>query len=103
MTNKETNLKEKFKQALESTARVISDDLSIKEKSKDDKNLDKFDFLNIGNLDNKNSFVKARAEADSSALKKKFSDELIFKKNLPSNSTCRSLYSIAEKIRYETL
>ena len=35
MTDKETNLKEKFKQALESTARVISDDLSIKEKSKD--------------------------------------------------------------------
>ena len=71
MTNKETNLKEKFKQALESTARVISDDLSIKEKSKDDKNLDKFDFLNIGNLDNKNSFVKARSEAESYALKKK--------------------------------
>ena len=25
------------------------------------------------------------------------------KKNLPSNSSCRSLYSIAEKIRYESL
>ena len=103
MTDKETNLKEKFKQALESTARVISDDLKIKKKSKDNKISDKFDFFNIGNLDNKNNFIRARAEADSSALKKKFSDELIFKKNLPSNSTCRSLYSIAEKIRYETL
>ena len=103
MTDKETNLKEKFKQALESTARVISDDLKIKKKSKDNKISDKFDFFNIENLDNKNNFIRARAEADSSALKKKFSDELIFKKNLPSNSTCRSLYSIAEKIRYETL
>ena len=103
MTDKETNLKEKFKQALESTARVISDDLKIKKKSKDNKISDKFDFFNIGNLENKNNFIRARAEADSSALKKKFSDELIFKKNLPSNSTCRSLYSIAEKIRYETL
>jgi len=32
MSSKESNLKEKFKQALESTARVISDDLKIKEK-----------------------------------------------------------------------
>ena len=74
MTDKETNLKEKFKQALESTARVISDDLKIKKKSKDNKISDKFDFFNIGNLDNKNNFIRARAEADSSALKKKFSD-----------------------------
>ena len=33
----------------------------------------------------------------------KFSDNKIYKKNLPSNSTCKSLYSIAEKIRYESL
>ena len=44
-----------------------------------------------------------RAEADSSALKIKFSDNTIFKKNLPSSSSCKSLYSIAEKIRYELL
>ena len=36
-------------------------------------------------------------------LKKKFSDELIYKKNLPSNTSSRSLYNIAEKIRYEAL
>ena len=42
MSSKESNLKEKFKQALESTARVISDDLKIKEnpnKTKVQKNL----------------------------------------------------------------
>ena len=33
MDNKQTNLKEKLKQALESTVRVISDDLNIKKKN----------------------------------------------------------------------
>tara|TARA_B100000035_G_C20761726_1_gene448631 strand:+ start:141 stop:242 length:102 start_codon:yes stop_codon:yes gene_type:complete len=32
MNNKETNLKEKLRQALTSTIRVISDDLEIKKK-----------------------------------------------------------------------
>ena len=36
-------------------------------------------------------------------MKKKFSDDFIFKKNLPTNSLCKSLYTITEKIRYETL
>ena len=44
-----------------------------------------------------------RAETDSVALKKKFSNETIYKKNLPSNTSSRSLYNIAEKIRYEVL
>ena len=101
MSQKEISLKEKFKQALESTARVISDD--FKPKLKENKSSDKFNFLNLENLSNKNNFIKARAEADSNALKKKFSDNLIHKKNSPSNQTCKSLYSIAEKIRYETL
>ena len=44
-----------------------------------------------------------RAEADSEALKKKFSNKEIYQKNLPSNSSYRSLYDISEKIRYELL
>ena len=44
-----------------------------------------------------------RAETDSGALKKKFSDDLIYTKNLPNNTSSRSLYNIAEKIRYEVL
>ena len=44
-----------------------------------------------------------RAETDSTALKKKFSNETIYKKNLPTNTSSRSLYNIAEKIRYEAL
>ena len=45
MSDKETNLKEKLRQALASTIRVISDDLEIKQKNKDNKSSNKFDFL----------------------------------------------------------
>jgi len=103
MSTKETNLKEKFKQALESTARVISEDLRVKEKPKNNKSSNKFDFFEIDNLTTKNDFIRFRAETDSNALKKRFSNDEIYKKNLPQNNSCRSLYNIAEKIRYETL
>ena len=101
--SKEANLKEKFRQALASTVRVISDDLEIKKKPEDNKSSKKFDFFELDNLNNKNDFIKARAESDSTALKKKFSDYVIYKKNSPNNSNCKSLYTIAEKIRYESL
>ncbi len=103
MSNKESNLKEKLRQALTSTFRVISDDFQVKERELNNKNSIKFDFFELDKLSNKNDFIKARAEADSSALKKKFSSDEVYKKNLPSNSNCKSLYAIAEKIRYETL
>ncbi len=103
MSDKQTNLKEKLKQALASTVRVISDDFQVKKKSESNKSSNKFDFFELDNLNNKNDFVKARAESDSSALKKKFSNDRIYKKNLPNNSNCKSLYALAEKIRYETL
>tara|TARA_B100001057_G_scaffold391988_1_gene400404 strand:+ start:1321 stop:3117 length:1797 start_codon:yes stop_codon:yes gene_type:complete len=101
MSDKETNLKEKLRQALTSTIKVISDDFEIDHNNKNNKN--KPNVFELESLRNKIDFVKARAEADSSALKKKFSDDEIYKKNLPTNSSCKSLYAIAEKIRYETL
>ena len=102
MNNKTESLKEKLRQALSSTARVISDDLGINPK-KNNKNSEKQDLIELENLNSKNDFIKARAETDSKALKKKFSNESIFKKNLPSSSSCKSLYTITEKIRYEKL
>ena len=101
--NKSESLKEKLKQALNSTAKVISDDFKIKDNLEKNQSSKKFDFFNLENLNSKSDFIKARAESDSLALKKKFSNDEIFKKNLPSNSSYRSLYSIAEKIRYESL
>ena len=104
MSSKENNLKEQFKQALISTAKVISDDYSLDNKKFDkNPNSKKIDSFDITNLSNKHDFIRLRAETDSDALKKKFSDKEIFKKNLPANPSCKSLYNIAEKIRYEVL
>ncbi len=102
-SNKDANLKEKFKQALTSTFKVISEDFEINNNLGKKDSSNKFDFLELDNLNTKNDFIKARAESDSSALKIKFSDEAVYKKNLPTNSFCKSLYLIAEKIRYESL
>ena len=103
MSNKEINLKEKLRQALSSTIRVISDDLKIDNNTKENKSSNKFDFFELDNFNSKIDFIKARAEADSAALKKKFSNNEIYMKNLPNNSSCKSLYAITEKIRYEAL
>lgn len=102
-SNKTANLKEKLKQALTSTFKVISGDYETSGIQDKNKSFKELDFLELDNLNTKNDFIKARANSDSTALKKKFSNEQIYKKNLPLNTSCRSLYSIAEKIRYESL
>ena len=102
-SNKSNNLKEKLKQALNSTAKVISDDFYTKDYEEQNKSSKKFDFFNLENLNTKSDFIKARAESDTLALKKKFSNDKVYQKNQPSSSSCKSLYSIAEKIRYESL
>jgi cobaltochelatase CobT len=103
MSSKETNLKEKFRLALTSTAKVISDDFILKDKFSENKKIKDLDTIEINNLTNPSDFIRLRAETDSAALKKKFSNETIYKKNLPPNASSRSLYIIAEKIRYESL
>ncbi len=104
MNKKEDNFKEKFKQALISTAKVISGDYlidaKIKNKNLSSKNLD---FFELDNLTNKYDFIRLRAETDSEALKKKFSNNDIYKKNIPTKKNCKILYDISEKIRYEVL
>ena len=100
--NKEDNLKEKFKQALISTAKVISDDILLKKKNKKDVS-NNFDFVKLDELKDKNDFIKSRAEMDSAALKKKFFDKSIYQKNMPKNTSYKSLYEISERIRYEML
>ena len=103
MSSKASNLKEKFRIALNSTAKVISDDFDLNKKNLEEKKTKDIISLEIDNITNPSDFIRLRAETDSSALKKKFSDDLIYKKNLPSNTSSRSLYNIAEKIRYEAL
>ena len=103
MSSKITNLKEQFKIALTSTAKVISDDFDLNQKTSEDKKIKEFNTIEIEDLTNPSDFIRLRAETDSAALKKKFSNEGKYKKNLPANTSSRSLYNIAEKIRYESL
>jgi len=101
--NKEDNLKEKFKQALISTIKVISDEYRVETELKENLSSKNYNFFELDNLSSKQDYIKLRAETDSEALKRKFSNKEIYKKNLPKNFSCRSLYDIAEKIRYELL
>ena len=100
---KDQNIKEKFKQALISTIKVISDDFKIDPKIKKGSNSNNFDFIEVENLENKQNYVKLRAEADSEALKIKFSDKETYNQNIPKNTASKKLYDISEKMRYEIL
>ncbi len=101
---KDENLKEKFKQALISTVKAISEDYknntNLEKKNDSSKN---YNFFELDNLNNKYDFLKFRAETDSEALKRKFSNKDIYLKNLPTKPTLKALYNISEKIRYEKL
>ena len=99
---KDQNIKEKFKHALISTIKVISEEFKkdIKTKNTISNN---FDFIEVENLRNLENYIKLRAEADSEALKIKFSNKEIYNENIPKNSACKKLYDISEKIRYEIL
>jgi len=101
--NQEDNFKEKFKQAIISTVKVISDDFQINSKNKNKISEENLNIKNIKNIKDKKEFIKIRAETDSEALRRKFSDKTIFEKKMPTNQTCQSLYKLSEKIRYEML
>ena len=66
MNNKIPSLKEKFRIALTSTAKVISEDLILK-----DKKLENSNTIEIDDIKNPNDFIRMRAVTDSDALKKK--------------------------------
>ena len=69
MSSKANDLIEKFKIALTSTAKVISDDLEINKSS--EKDIKKNSVIEINNLIKPSDFIRLRAETDSAALKKK--------------------------------
>ena len=102
--NKEEALKEKFKIALTSTIKVISEkdkvEVNFENKNLSSKNFHFFDLDNLKSLDD---YTKIRAETDSEALKLRYSNKKIYQKNLPKTSTAKSLYNLTEKIRYEKI
>ena len=72
MSSKQNNLKEKFRIALNSTAKVISDDFDLNKKNLEEKITKDIISLEIDNITNPSDFIRLRAETDSSALKKNF-------------------------------
>ena len=100
---KDDNLREQFKQALISTIKVISEEYKTDANVKKNLSSNNYNFFELDNLSSKQDYTSLRAETDSEALKRKFSNKLVYNKNLPKNNTCRSLYDVSEKIRYEIL
>ena len=100
--SKEDNFKEKFKLALLSTANAIADDY-YPNNDKKNKTKSKIDLFELDKLESRSDFVKYRAEIDSGALKRKFSNTEIFRNNFPQNSSYKQLYELSEKIRCEIL
>ena len=72
MSDRIASLKEKFRIALTSTAKVISDDFDFKDKSSENDKKKDLNLIEIDNLTKPSDFIKLRAETDSSALKKNF-------------------------------
>ena len=101
--DKEKNIKEKFKQALISTVKVISEDFEVKNNNKKNISSKNYDFFELDSLTTKDDFIKLRAETDSEALKRRFSNIDIYNKNLPRKTSFKNLYEISEKIRYEII
>ena len=98
-------LKEKFKTAVSSTVKVISEqlDLEVKFGNSINKKKDSLNLPEVINLRNLQDFTNLRAFADSEALKIKYMDKKIYLENEPNGAIARTLYAIAEKIRYEKI
>ncbi len=98
-------LKERFKAAISSAVKVISEQHNLEVKFGTSTN-SKNETLNLPEilaLKNLQDFINLRAFADSEALKIRYTDKKIYLKNEPKTPMAKSLYAIAEKIRYEKL
>ena len=98
-------IKERFKSAVSSAVKAISEKYDIEIKFGNDLNSKKnsLNLPDIINLNKLQDFINLRAFADSEALKLRYTDKEIFKKNEPEGSMAKALYAIAEKIRYEKI
>jgi len=98
-------LKEKFKSAISSAVKAISEnfDLKIKFSNNTDSDKNSLNLPEIANLKNLQDFTNLRALADSEALKIRYTNKKIYAENEPEGTVAKSLYSIAEKIRYEKI
>jgi len=98
-------LKERFKSAVSSAVKAISEnfDLEIKFDNSNTSRKNSLNLPDVANLKSLQDFTNLRAFADSEALKIKYNNSNIYHKNEPSGSMAKTLYAIAEKIRYEKI
>tara|TARA_Y100000816_G_scaffold149033_1_gene105890 strand:- start:3025 stop:4824 length:1800 start_codon:yes stop_codon:yes gene_type:complete len=100
---KEDNFKEQFKQAILSTIKVISDNYKKNQENPNEKAINEFKFFEQNLLNSKKDLLNLRADADTEALKLKFSNNKILQKNSPSRLSCKDVYEISEKIRCQLI
>jgi len=98
-------LKERFKSAVSSAVKAISEnfDLEIKFGNSTSSKKNELNLPDIINLKKLEDFTNLRAFADSEALKIKYTNSKIYSENEPDGSMAKALYAIAEKIRYEKI
>jgi len=98
-------LKERFKSAITSAVKTISENFDIEVKFGDNSSSKKntLNLPELKNLKQIQDFTNLRAFADSAALKIKYTNSKIYFENEPAGAMGKALYAIAEKIRYETI
>ena len=98
-------LKERFKSAVSSAVKAISEnfDLDIKFGNNITSKKNSLNLPEVVSLKKLQDFTNLRAFADSEALKIKYTDKKIYLENEPKGTMSKALYAIAEKIRYEKI
>jgi len=98
-------LKERFKSAVSSAVKAISEnfDLEIKFGNNKTSKKNSLNLPDVVSLKKLQDFTNLRAFADSEALKIKYTDKKIYLENEPKGTMSKALYAIAEKIRYEKI
>ena len=103
--NESDLLKERFKSAVSSAAKAISEnfDLDIKFGNNTASKKNSLNLPEVAILKKLQDFTNLRAFADSEALKIKYTTKKIYLENEPKGAMGKALYAIAERIRCEKI
>jgi cobaltochelatase CobT len=103
---KKIEILENFKKAITSTVKSIIGDQNIEiafGNGASKKNNKTINLPSLKNINNINDYTKARAMADSEALKLRCSDLDVYNSYEPQGNISKLLYAVAEKVRYENV
>ena len=98
-------LKERFRIAISSAVKAISEnyDIDVKFSNNQEAKKNILNLPEISDIKNIQDYIDIRAIADSEALKIKYTNKKIYIENEPMGKMAKELYAIAEKIRYEKI